>query len=171
LSTSSSKDSVSPESYFAGYVGKPHGLEGFFRVEIFRLQFLTVGQRMLIDGVSTVVTGRKGDDKRPLIKLSGYSTREAVQAVARQSLTVLKEHAPLLDDEEWYEEDLEGCSVVSSVGQLGSVEKVHSYPSCYVLEVVSPDSSQLLIPLIKDAVLSVDIELRKIEVNANFLDL
>jgi 16S rRNA processing protein RimM len=42
-------------------------------------------------------------------------------------------------------------------------------PSCECLRVERPDGSELLVPLVKDAVRSIDVERRVIEVNMAFL--
>ena len=42
-------------------------------------------------------------------------------------------------------------------------------PSCEVLEVDRPDGSELLVPLVRDAIRSIDVEARRIDVDLGFL--
>jgi 16S rRNA processing protein RimM len=42
-------------------------------------------------------------------------------------------------------------------------------PSCEVLEVDRPDGSELLVPMVRDAIRSIDIAARRIDVNLEFL--
>jgi len=53
---------------------------------------------------------------------------------------------------------------------LGTVRRVLALPSCEVLEVVLADGGgELLVPLVSDAVQTVDIERREILVDVQFL--
>ena len=42
-------------------------------------------------------------------------------------------------------------------------------PSCEVLEVKRPDGTELLVPMVSDAIRSVDVKQRQIEVNLAFV--
>jgi len=80
------------------------------------------------------------------------------------SLTVLCA-APALAAGEYWAEDLEGCAVVTGDGrELGLVNSLRALPSCEVLEV-----GDLLVPMVSDAVLSVDTSARRIVVDPAFL--
>ena len=62
---------------------------------------------------------------------------------------------------EWLAADLVGCEVVG----LGPVARVVGGPSCDVLEL----RDGTLVPLVSDAVRSVDVATRRIEVDREFL--
>jgi 16S rRNA processing protein RimM len=53
--------------------------------------------------------------------------------------------------------------------QLGTVSRLLAMPSCEVLEVQRPGEEALLIPLVSDAVGTVDVAARRIEVDLGFL--
>jgi 16S rRNA processing protein RimM len=78
---------------------------------------------------------------------------------------VPRTEAPALGKDEWYAEDLVGCQVVDGERELGAVTRLVALPSCEALEV----DDELLIPLVSDAVRAVDIEGRRIDVDAAFL--
>lgn len=83
---------------------------------------------------------------------------------------VPRTQAPALEEDEWWVEDLEGCTVLDGEITVGTVRRVLALPSCDVLEVArASDGTDLLVPLIGDAVRSVDIERAEIEVDLRFL--
>jgi 16S rRNA processing protein RimM len=54
--------------------------------------------------------------------------------------------------------------------EVGVVRRLLALPSCEVLEVTrSADAGELLVPLVSDAVRSVDVERRLIDVDLRFL--
>ena len=69
-----------------------------------------------------------------------------------------------LGPDEWYDDDLIGCRVQG----LGEVRAVLHGPSCDLLEV---GDDAVLVPLVRDAVLNVDLDSRRIDVDFDFLDL
>ena len=80
-----------------------------------------------------------------------------------------REVAPPLDDDEWWAEDLEGLAVRDGEHQVGTVRRLLALPSCEVLEVDRGDVGDLLIPLVSDAVRSVNLDDRIIDVDLEFL--
>jgi 16S rRNA processing protein RimM len=116
------------------------------------------------------VTRRAGTDARPIVRLQGCEDRPSAQALAGQDLLVARERAPALEPDEWWAEDLEGCTVRDGELLVGTVTRLIALPSCEVLEVARPGGKpDLLVPLIADAVRSVDLEQRAIDVDLRFL--
>ena len=154
----------------AGVVGSPHGLDGSFHVVQPNAQLLGLGETVTVAGTARRVTRRAGTDARPILRLEGCDDRDAAKALRGAELQVAREHARELGEEEWWAEDLEGCSVHDRGREVGTVRRLLALPSCEVLEVARerglPD---LLVPLITDAVRSVDIERREIEIDLRFL--
>jgi 16S rRNA processing protein RimM len=147
----------------AGRVGRPHGLDGSFHVTRPRASLLAVDE-LTIGGEVRAVTRRAGTDERPILRLEGIADRTAAEAVRGADLLVDRAAAPALGEDEWYVEDLEGCLVVDGERELGRVTRVVPLPSCEALEV-----GDLLVPLVGDAVRSVDIGARRIDVDTAFL--
>jgi 16S rRNA processing protein RimM len=142
----------------AGAVGRSHGLDGSFHVE--RAQHpLSRGTVVRLDGRDRTVERRAGTDRKPLVRLAGIESREAVAAL-RGELLLIEDS---LGDGEWLAEDLVGCAVDG----LGTVARVIDAPSCDLLEL---DGGQL-VPLISDAVLEVDLDTRTIAIDRRFLRL
>jgi 16S rRNA processing protein RimM len=150
----------------AGRVGRPHGLDGSFHVTQARPALLAVPS-LTIQQRTLRLLRRAGTDERPILRLEGVADRAAAEALRGEELLVPRTEAPVLGEDEWYAEDLEGCVVVDGARELGRVRRLVALPSCEALEV----GDGLLVPLVADAVRSVDIERRRIEVDAAFLGL
>ena len=140
-------------------IGKPHGLDGSFHVDA----PLEEGATVKIGEREFTVAERKGTDARPIIRLDGVDDREAAEELRGQTLTTGNwQLATGNESDEWLIEDLIGCEIEG----IGKVTGVLEGLSCDVLEV-----GDTLIPLVTDAVTSVDIENKVIEVNREFLAL
>jgi 16S rRNA processing protein RimM len=155
------------EHLTAGRVGRPHGLDGSFHVTRPRPTLLSLGGTVRVGGVTHEIARRAGTDERPILRLTGVEQRAGAEALRGEELLVARADAPALEAGEYWAEDLEGCAVVTPDGrELGHVQRLGALPSCEVLEV-----GHLLVPMIGDAVLSVDTAARRIVVDARFLGL
>jgi 16S rRNA processing protein RimM len=137
----------------AGRVGKPHGLDGSFYVDGPR-HALPEGARMVVGSVSRTIERRAGTDERPLIRLSGVDDPAAL----RGEILLVEDQ---LAAGEWLAADLAGCVVVG----FGPVTRVLDGPSCSLLEL----EDGTLVPLVSDAIESIDVDAREIRVNREFL--
>jgi 16S rRNA processing protein RimM len=115
---------------------------------------LVRGSRRRIEHVS-------GTAARPIVRLEGCSSRSDVEALRGADLLV---PAPPLEPGEYWAADLEGCLVVDGDRLLGTVTRMVALPSCEALEV-----GDRLIPMVRDAIRSVDLEARRIDVDSEFL--
>jgi 16S rRNA processing protein RimM len=155
----------------AGRVGRPHGLDGSFHVTRPFPGALAAGQVVEVGGRRLAIVRRAGTDERPIVCLEGCSTREDAEALRGQELRVRGEEAPALGEEEWYAHELVGCSVWDGAVEVGEVSALRPLPSCEALEVRRSEASgpDLLVPLVRDAVRSVDVAGRRIDVDLGFL--
>ena len=163
---------VPPGWLHAGTVGRPHGLDGSFHVVAANPTLLSLNGavRISTSGEERRITRRAGTDARPILRLEGYEDRTAAQTLSGAELLVARSTAPDLEQDEWWAEDLEGCSVVDAGRTVGVVRRLLALPSCEVLEVErAADGTVLLVPLVSDAVRSVDLERREIDVDLAFL--
>jgi 16S rRNA processing protein RimM len=155
----------------AGRVGAPHGLDGSVHVGDPRPQLLSVGTSVTVAARIVRIVRRAGTDARPIVRLEGCEDRTAAEALRGEELLVPRGHAPELEADEWWTDDLEGCAVLDAEGGavVGTVRRLLALPSCEVLEVERTGRDDLLVPLIGDAVPRVDIERREIAVDLAFL--
>lgn len=149
----------------AGRIGRPHGLDGSFHVTRPRGVLLRLGGTVRVGGDVFEVVRRAGTEDRPILRLHGLDDRAGIEALRGVELLVERTAAPPLPDGEYWPEDLEGCAVLTPAGrELGIVAAMRALPSCEVLEV-----GDLLVPMVGDAVVSIDVAERRIVVDPEFL--
>lgn len=153
-------------------MGRPHGLDGSFYVTRPRARLLTLGAVLTVDGRAAEIVRRAGTEQRPIVRLEGIRDRAGAEELRGLELTVDSRDAPALAEGEWWAHELEGCSVCDGEQLLGTVTRLIELPSCEALEVRPAQGGEpVLVPLVKDAVRSVDPATRRIEVDLEFLNL
>jgi 16S rRNA processing protein RimM len=165
-----SSSTSSTDWLVAGRVGRPHGLDGSFHVVQPRAELLELGGVVTVAGSQREIVRRAGTDARPIVRLEGSSAREDAEALRGEELRVASSSAPALGEGEWWSADLVGCAVADGPRAVGVVSGVRNLPSCDVLEVAREGGGELLVPLVRDAVRSVDIAARRIDVDLGFLE-
>ncbi len=154
----------------AGRVGAPHGLDGSFHVIGAAPDLLRDGGIVTIAGRAYAVNRRAGHDLRLILRVVGVTDREAALALRGEELRVSRTEAPPLGEDEWWATDLEGCRVTDGAAEVGVVARLLALPSCEVLEVErTAGAPVLLVPLIGDAVRSVDVVAKLIDIDLDFL--
>jgi 16S rRNA processing protein RimM len=151
-----------------GRVGRPHGKAGAFTVlePTERLNLLDAGRHVLVGGREFVVEWRKGTGDRPLVKLAGADGRD----LRGEAITVSRAELGSLGEDEFLVDDLIGAQVFDGDRPIGRVTDVLLLPSADVLEVERPDRDQLLVPLVDDAIRSIDVQAGRVEVEGAFLN-
>ena len=149
----------------AGRVGRPHGLDGSFHVVEATPGLLAPDVAIRAGTLDTVVAAVKGTAEHPIVRLAAAGDRTAAEALRGTELIAVDVAARELDEDEYAAEDLVGCSVADGDRKLGVVARLLAYPSCEVLEL---DSGEL-VPMVRDAIRSVDVEAKVIQVDAEFL--
>jgi 16S rRNA processing protein RimM len=154
----------------AGRVGRPHGLDGSFYVIHPNPSLLGSVARVTVAGSELEITRRGGTESRPILRLEGCEDRAGAETLRGQEMLVTRDVAPGLEPDEWWAEDLVGCSVHDAGRAVGTVARLLALPSCEVLEVTRDRGrGELLVPLVSDAVREVDTERRSIDVDLRFL--
>ena len=147
----------------------PHGLDGSFHVAAAVPQLLTLGATVTVRGAVRKITRRAGHDRGVIVRVDGCDDRDAAKALRGESLMVPRERAPALQADEWWATDLEGCAVRDGELHVGVVTRLLALPSCEVLAVERAGGGELLVPLVGDAVRTVDVQARTIDVDLAFL--
>jgi 16S rRNA processing protein RimM len=122
---------------------------------------LAAGQTVVVDGSPRVIERLAGRADKPIIRLEGCGSREAAESLRGAELLVPR---PPLEADEYWAQDLEGCTVVDGGREIGVVSRMVALPSCEALEV-----GDLLIPMVRDAIRSIDLEARRIDVDMEFV--
>jgi 16S rRNA processing protein RimM len=165
-----SSSTSSSDDLEAGRVGRPHGLDGSFHVTRPRAELLLQGAGVTVAGVPHEIVRRAGTDARLILRLAGCEDRGAAEALRGEALLVARPARPELGEDEWWPEELEGCRVRDGDRMVGIVTGVRPLPSCEALEVDREGGGDLLVPLVRDAVRSVDVERREIDVDLSFVE-
>ena len=147
-----------------GRVGRPHSLDGAFVVERRSddERRYAVGATLLVDGEpATIVLSRRAGGSRRAIKLDRPVERGQQLAVDRADL-------PAPDPGHFYVFQLVGLAVVDETGrEVGEVRDVQAGLANDNLEL----STGTLVPMIEDAVLSVDLEAGRVVVASPFVQI
>lgn len=156
----------------AGRVGRPHGLDGSFYVTMARPRLLEPGTAVQIGALATEIVRRRGADRRPIVRVRGVEDREGAERLRGLELAVAAADAPALQEGEWWASELEGCVVYDGERRVGIVEKLVELPSCEALRIACeqpPAGGELLVPMVRDAIRSVDVAARRIDVDMGFV--
>ncbi len=155
-----------------GVVGKPHGVRGGFHLDgCIDAPALVAGLALQIGGRTFELASRGGTDKRPIVSLREIDDRDAIAELRGEPVTVARRDLTPLAEGEWYADDLVGLAVRDrDRRELGSVLSLVNLPSVDVLEVGSPDGEILQVPMVRDAIVSIDLD-DGVTVDAEFLDL
>ncbi|MGI8801914.1 MAG: ribosome maturation factor RimM [Solirubrobacteraceae bacterium] len=153
----------------AGRVARPHGLDGSFYVSRPRPALLELGMTVTLAGATTEIVRRAGTAARPIVRVDGCETRTEAEALRGTDLVAEAATAPPLPEGEWWAEELAGCRVLDGERVVGVVRTMLGLPSCECLEVERADGSELLVPMVRDAIRRVDVAAGEIEVNLAFL--
>jgi 16S rRNA processing protein RimM len=153
----------------AGRVGRPHGLDGSFHVAVGRPPLLRSGAWVSVAGGRRKIVRRAGTDRDPIIALEGCPSRSEAEALRGHELWTARSEAPPLGEDEWWAEELEGCRVHDGSREVGVVRRLVVAPSCDVLEVRRADGGELLVPMVRDALRTVDVPSRRIEIDLAFV--
>jgi 16S rRNA processing protein RimM len=121
---------------------------------------LVMADHVVVDGRSRAIERRAGTEERPIIRLSGCSSRDDAEALRGAELLV----PAVLEEGEYWASDLVGCTVVDGSRVVGEVARMVGLPSCEALEV-----GELLVPMVRDAIRSIDLEARRIDVDMEFV--
>jgi 16S rRNA processing protein RimM len=153
----------------AGRVGRPHGLDGSFYVTQPVIRLLALSSPVTIAGHTRKIVRRAGTEQRPILRLEGIERREEAETLRGETLLLASEKAPALEPQEYWSHELEGCTVYGADGPLGTVKSMIGLPSCEALEVTLSAGGELLVPMVREAIHSVDIASRRIEIDLEFL--
>ncbi len=157
----------SPPLLVMGEITGAHGLEGNLKVRSFAREpdIFGPGSRVFVasgaqtpDAQPYVVDHCVSYKKGLLMRLSGITDRNMADALIGKQLLVPRSRLPEPEENAWYWEDLYGLTVTDQVlGDLGVIETIFTTGAHDIL-VVKKKGAELLIPMHRQFVMSVDIE-------------
>ena len=153
----------------AGRVGRPHGLDGSFHVTRPRRRCCASARPCASPSATAEIVRRAGHRRPPDPAPAGRdATATPPRRCAARSCSSRARPRPPLDEDEWWAEDLEGCAVVDGERPLGHVRRLRRAAVVRGAR-GRPGGGELLVPLVRDAVRSVDVDGRRIDVDPAFL--
>jgi 16S rRNA processing protein RimM len=128
-------------------------------------ELLAGRDELLLGDRRVVLTRHDGTPEKPILRIEECASREEAEALRGTELRVPEAEAPPLEEGEFWARDLAGCRVTDGELEVGVVERMIALPSCEALEV-----GDRLIPLVRDAIRSIDLAGRRIDVDLGFVD-
>jgi len=128
-------------------------------------ELLAGRDELLLGDRRVVLTRHDGTPEKPILRIEECASREEAEALRGTELRVPEAEAPPLEEGEFWARDLAGCRVTDGEREVGVVERMIALPSCEALEV-----GDRLIPLVRDAIRSIDLPGRRIDVDLGFVD-
>jgi 16S rRNA processing protein RimM len=152
-------------------VGRPHGTEGEFSVSepTVRTGLFEPGEQVWLGERPMTVARRKGTPAAPLLKLDGVDDREQARALAGAEILAPRAAIGPLPPGEYLIDDLVGMEVADGGRRIGRVADVVVLPSVEALEVEVEGGEPLLVPLVRDAIRSIEPERGLIDVDYGYV--
>jgi len=153
-----------------GKITRAHGVRGEVAVLV-----LSEVQERFEPGVELSAEGRgslaiettRRDRGRLLVKFRGVEDRDAAQRLQGVYLTVPRSASPELPEGSYWPYELEGCEVRTEAGrELGTiVDVIHTQANdVWATRATGTDGAEVLIPALRDVVVSVDVRARLVVV-------
>ena len=152
-----------------GHVTKAHGIRGEVAIEVRSdnpERFVEGATLFTEDGRSLTIERAQPHGARMLVKFSGIDDRSAGESLRGHVLVVPESWLPELPEGEYWPFQLQGCLVVTESGrELGSVSGVIPNPANDLWVAIGADGQEMLLPAIRDVIVSVDVTTRRIVVH------
>lgn len=130
---------------------------------------LTVGTVIRVGDVERSIRRRAGTDRSPIVAVDGITDRDGVQGLRSAQLAIAIERLPALGPGEWWAHELAGLSVSDGERQIGRVVRMVELPTCEALLVQLVAGSEIVVPLVQDAIRSVDVAGGSVVIDAGFM--
>lgn len=146
-----------------GQIINTHGIKGEVKVyplteDVNKFKRL---KTVLVGGVEMNILGVKFQKDRVILKIDGIDTMNDAESYKQKYIEIPREDEPKLPEDTYYVSDLKECVVYdTNEKELGRVFDVISTRNNDVYWIKQP--KELLIPVLRDIVLSVDIDCKKI---------
>jgi 16S rRNA processing protein RimM len=161
-----------PEWVRVARVLRPHGVDGEIAIELLGGDRERLRQGMQLRGPEGDVTVEsvRGEGNRLICRLRGFGAREQAAALSGGYLEVAPSESRALAEGEFFHFQLVGLEVHDPAGRKrGELVEIEPYPAHDVYVVRTP-ASELRVPAVREAVLSIDLEQHRITVAEPYLE-
>ncbi|MBK7142110.1 MAG: 16S rRNA processing protein RimM [bacterium] len=160
-----------------GKLGKTRGLHGELYVtpltdfpdRFLDLTEIFVGNRGVWEKMKIISSRLVGG--RPVLGFESFTTPEASARLTNRELAVPRDQVVDLPEDMYYVFEIIGCAVYSDAGgaQLGELVDVEHYPANDAYVVRMTDGSRRMLPATKQAIKTVDLQAKRMVVDADSL--
>ncbi len=146
-----------------GQIVNTHGIKGEVKVyplteDVNKFKRL---ETVLVDGVEKKILGVKFQKDRVILKIEGIDSMNDAETYKQKYIEIPRENEPELPPDTYYVSDLKECTIYdTNEKEIGRIFDVISTPNNDVYWIKEP--KELLIPVLRDIVLDIDINLKKI---------
>ena len=151
-----------------GRITRAHGVQGELAVLVISEvpgRFADGETVWLEDGRTLTVESSRPHKDRLLVRFREVQTREQAEALQRALLVVPESLSPELPEGSWWDHRIVGCAIETDTGRaLGTVHDVIHTAANDVWSAVDDDGTETLIPVLRDVILDVDMDAKRIVV-------
>lgn len=178
LASNHSPEAFESEHIAIATIGRPVGLDGWCRLFPFGN---TLGNVLIPFSLEAGVdTPQKSVELIELNKdakgfkgrFKGYTKREAVDTLKNCQLFINRDQMPGKQPDEYYHFELEGLAVYNNKTKerIGTVIKVHNYPTMDALEVQKKSGYTYIVPMTKEVITQIESDTGTVFINASVID-
>lgn len=154
-----------------GIISSTHGVRG--EVKVFPTtddpqRFLDLKKVLLDTGkerISLEISGVRFFKKFVIVKFKGIDNINEIEKYKGKSLLVSRADAVALEEDEYYIADLIGMEVITDDGEKGVLKDVLETGANEVYVIVFEHLGEVLVPAIRQCILSVDVQASKMRVH------
>ena len=151
-----------------GRITRAHGVQGELAVLVISEipgRFADGATVWLEDGRTLTVESSRPHKDRLLVRFRGVEDRAQAEALHRALLVVPESLSPELPEGSWWDHRIVGCAIETESGRaLGTVREVIHTAANDVWSAVDDDGVETLVPVLKDVIIDVDMNAKRIVV-------
>lgn len=155
-----------------GKFGKTHGVKGWVNVHTyteFPEDLVSYSHTWWIkvrsDWSTLTITDHMLHNGQLLVKVDTLDTPEEAKRLTNQDIYLPRDILPAPEEGEFYWVDLEGLTVIDQhANTLGTIDHLFNNGAHSIIAIRSKTAPELLLPYIKDVVVSVDLEKKEMHV-------
>jgi 16S rRNA processing protein RimM len=151
-----------------GRITRAHGVQGELAVLVISEvpgRFADGETVWLEDGRTLTVESSRPHKDRLLVRFREVQSREQAEALQRALLVVPESLSPELPEGSWWDHRIVGCAIETDTGRaLGTVHDVIHTAANDVWSAVDDEGTETLIPVLRDVILDVDMDAKRIVV-------
>ena len=156
-------DARSSELVVIARAVKPRGLKGEIVAELltdFPERFEDVDELILVSPGGERTLGQLEDywfqNERVILKLAGYDDVDTAKELVGVEFAVPESERVLLPEDQYYDWELEGCTVKVGHETIGKVQSVIRTGGTEILQIADDNGKEQLVPLVDSIVVEID---------------